>query len=92
MPKFAVGIIKILLLVGYSLEKGFSECLMKYQVRSSLLKEKQITRKESCMGTFCSKYATYFLQENTGEFHIEIEVHVVKRISQEKMHLLGFLK
>lgn len=28
--KFVVGIIKILLLVGYFLENGFSECLMKY--------------------------------------------------------------
>lgn len=46
---------------------------------------------ERKLGTFCSKYATYFLQENTGEFHIE-KYMWFKRISQEKMHLLGFLK
>lgn len=71
VPKFAVGIIKILLLVGYSLENGFSECLMKHQVRSSLLKEKQITRKESWELFAANMQHIFFNSENTGEFHIE---------------------
>lgn len=91
MPKFAVGIIKILLLVGYSLENGFSECLIKYQVRSSLLKEKQITWKESWELFAANMQHIFFNSENTGEFHIE-KYMWFKRISQEKMHLLGFLK